>query len=116
MTLRLDEDILRYATLVDTPGLRDPDPKRRRVALDAITAMDGWIYLMAAGKAETGVISDLHEIREEGHNLHGVVCISKVNTINEYRMKLPEEVTMRVAKNTLVRRATEDFRKECIQR
>ena len=83
VTMRLDEDILRYATLVDTPGLRDPDPKRRRVALDAITAMDGWIYLMAAGKAETGVISDLHEIREEGHNLHGVVCISKVNTIND---------------------------------
>ena len=83
VTLRLDEDILRYATLVDTPGLRDPDPKRRRVALDAITAMDGWIYLMAAGKAETGVIADLREIREEGHNLHGVVCISKVNLLND---------------------------------
>jgi hypothetical protein len=83
VTMRLDEEILRYATLVDTPGLRDPDPKRRLVALDAIAAMDGWIYLMAAGKAETGVISDLHEIREEGRNLHGVVCISKVNTIND---------------------------------
>ena len=58
-------------------------PKRRRVALDAITAMDGWIYLMAAGKAETGVIADLREIREEGHNLHGVVCISKVNLLND---------------------------------
>ena len=81
--MKLDEDILRYVTLVDTPGLRDPDPKRRRVALDAIINMDGWIYLMAAGKAETGVISDLHEIREEGQNLHGVVCISKVNTIND---------------------------------
>ena len=63
--------------------MRDPDPKRRRVALDAITNMDGWIYLVAAGKAETGVISDLNEIRDEGHNLHGVVCISKVNLLND---------------------------------
>ena len=83
VTLKLDENILRYATLVDTPGLRDPDPKRRRVALDAITAMDGWIYLVAAGKAETGVISDLTEIREEADNMHGVVCISKVNLLND---------------------------------
>lgn len=81
VTLKLQENILRYVTLVDTPGLRDPDPKRRRVALDAITAMDGWIYLVAAGKAETGVTSDLAEIREEGHNLHGVICISKVNLL-----------------------------------
>jgi len=33
----------------------------------------------------------------------------EVNDINQIRMKLPEGVTMRCVKNTLVKRATEDF-------
>jgi hypothetical protein len=77
------QDVLRYATFLDTPGLRDPDPKRRRIAIDNIAKMDGWIYLMQAGKAETGVLDDLAEIRDEAGNMHGVICISKVNLLND---------------------------------
>jgi hypothetical protein len=82
VTIHLHEPFLQFVTILDTPGLRDPDPQRRRQGINAVADLDGWIYLVEAPNAiSQTVIDDLKEIREEANNPHGVILLSKVDAL-----------------------------------
>ena len=76
--MKLAHPLLEYITLVDTPGLRDPDVDRRRRSLDTVAELDGWIYLVEAErKRNQTVVEDLREIRNQANNEHGIIVLSK---------------------------------------
>lgn len=83
VVVHLNHPMLQRICLLDTPGLRDPDRVRRRVALDEIAGMDGWMYLaQAPDKESTSVVTgDWNEIEQQGHNPNGVLVLSKIDNI-----------------------------------
>lgn len=89
ITVYLRHPLLRHISLVDTPGLRDPDDTRRRAALDEVSKMDGYLYLVeAAQKENESTRLDWRAIEEHGKNKTGVLVLAKVDQL------LPETVSL----------------------
>lgn len=84
--VKLHNRILEHVTLVDTPGLRDSNENRRRAALNIVSNLDAWLYLIDAGeKHNSTVLDDLSEIREQANNVHGLLVFSKADTVDPPR-------------------------------
>lgn len=74
--------LLRHVVIVDTPGLRDPDDRRRRLALAELATLDGWLYLSEGNtKFNISVAKDLREIQEQANNRTGAIVLTKVDHI-----------------------------------
>jgi hypothetical protein len=76
--------LLRHVTLVDTPGLRDPDEWRQKLALEELAQSEAWVYLVnASEKVSTSIVDDINIIREQSHNQTGVVLYTKADTCSD---------------------------------
>lgn len=82
VTAFVHHPLLEHATIVDTPGLRDPDPWRRRVAIGAVGQMDAWVYLAQAGdKESSSVVDDWRELRSQSNNGACVMLLTKMDAL-----------------------------------
>jgi hypothetical protein len=80
VTAYVHAPLLRSVTFIDTPGLRDPDEARRRLAIQSIADADSWLYLLKSDeKANVSVHGDLDEIFKQAHSTAGVLVFSKLD-------------------------------------
>ncbi len=85
----LHHPLLQHLTLFDTPGLRDPDPWRARIAIDAVSGLDAWAYLQQASDKQNGnVIEDRKMLGEQANNAASTVILTKIDSLGN----LAEEV------------------------
>jgi energy-coupling factor transporter ATP-binding protein EcfA2 len=89
VNLFTDLAVLKHITLVDTPGLGDPDKSRDRRSMEAVKGLDGFIFLDdCSGKAKGQMYQHLKEIRAELYLdtnvpaiLKGLLVCSKANMV-----------------------------------
>ena len=62
VVISIRHPLLEHITLVDTPGLGDPDGKRAEVTSRALQSLDGWIFLLKTDKANEHVLRDLKRL------------------------------------------------------
>lgn len=80
--VHLAHKLLEHAIVVDTPGLRDINEQRRRVAIAELARLDGWLYLSAGdNKFNKSVADDIAEIREQANNTTGAIILTKSDKI-----------------------------------
>jgi cell division protein FtsB len=80
--IHLVHPLLHHVVVVDTPGLRDPDERRRRIAIAELARLDGWLYLSEGNtKFNVSIAADIDEIRTQANNKAGAIVLTKVDHI-----------------------------------
>ncbi|HZZ85367.1 MAG TPA: dynamin family protein [Anaeromyxobacteraceae bacterium] len=92
--VRLVHPLLRHVAVVDTPGLRDRDERRRRIAIAELATLDGWLYLSEGNtKFNVSVAADIDEIRAQANNGTGAIVLTKVDHIGSRGGTLFDDAT-----------------------
>lgn len=84
--------VLSHVILVDTPGMRDPDPERARAAAQTMASLHGWICLVNAdAKSNLGVAAPVEDVRSRAHVKTGMVAATKMDSLTAQSRRTPIE-------------------------
>ncbi len=76
--------LLELVTIVDTPGLKDPDPWRARIAIDAVSKLDAWAYLhLASTNLTSDRIDDWKSLSSQANNAASAVILTKIDDLKD---------------------------------
>lgn len=82
LRIYLHEPLLEHLSLVDTPGLNDSNETRCRLAINAVSKLDAWLYL-ADGVVTESKLDNMNDIFAQANKKknEGVIILTKIDTL-----------------------------------